>query len=54
MLPRGEGLAGRFRAVEHLGGDGGGILDQFLGIFASDAVDGTGNGGTQTGNDVFL
>jgi hypothetical protein len=40
--------------VEDAGGEGGGILNQLLGVFAADAVDGMGNDRTQPGDDLFL
>jgi hypothetical protein len=50
----GDLLPGCFRLVEYAGGHGGGILDQFLGVFAADAMDGVGNDRTQPGNDFLL
>jgi hypothetical protein len=47
-------LPGRFRLVEDAGSHGGGILDQFLCVFAADEVDGMRNDRTQPGNDLFL
>jgi hypothetical protein len=47
-------LPGRFRIVEDAGGEGGGVLNQFLGVFAADAVDGLGNERTQSGDDLSL
>lgn len=47
-------LSRRLGIVEHFGGDGGSILDQFLGIFRADAADGTGNCRMQTGRHLFL
>jgi hypothetical protein len=47
-------LPGCFGLVEDAGSHGGGILDQFLGVFTADAVDGVGNDRAQPGNDFFL
>jgi hypothetical protein len=44
-------LAGHFDAVEHLGGDGDTVLDEFFHIFRSYGMDGSGDGCLETGDD---
>ena len=50
----GDLLAGQFDAVQQLGGDGGGVLDQLFVILGPDAMDAAGNGGAERGDDFFL
>ena len=46
-------LAGMFGAVEHPGGHGGAVLDQFLGVVRSDRFDRL-DGGPETWDNFFL
>jgi len=53
-LPGVNLLPGLFDAVEHLGGDGDTVLDEFLVILGADAQNGFGDGGAEAGDDFFL
>jgi hypothetical protein len=44
-------LAGLFGIMDHPRGEGRGISDYFLGILATDEVDGVRDGGLEAGND---
>jgi hypothetical protein len=50
----GDLFPGCFSAVKDASGHGGGILDQLLAVFTTDAADGVGNDCTQPRDDLLL